>query len=134
MKPTHLLVTPLLAGLAAAATLIGAPAQAQSVDPNQVDPGYAQQQQDYQHQQQHYQDAQSAYDAQKDSYYATRDAYDQARARFHREQDAYDARYGAGAFEHYYRDHREAYDDHYGPGAYDRDFGQEHFDDGGPRR
>jgi hypothetical protein len=55
-------------------------------------------------------------------------AYDHDRARFNRERDAYDARFGHGAFDRYYRLHPEDYDHHYGAGAWDRDFGG-HADD-----
>ncbi len=69
---------------------------------------YQQQQQDYQRAQAHYQD-------QADTYAARRDIYLRDRA-------AYDARYGSGAFVHYWRDHPAEYDEHYGVGAYDHDF------------
>jgi opacity protein-like surface antigen len=112
---------PLVASLA---VLMAATSGAASVQAQPADANSAGQQQDYQRQQDQYRGAQSDYQNQTEDYRAKQDAYQRDRARFERERSEYDARYGAGAFERYYREHREEYDNHYGRGAYDRDFAE----------
>ena len=124
------IATPLFAGIGVAALMFAASAHAQAVAPAPVDPNYVQQQQDYQQKQQEYQDSKSAYEAQKGVYHEQRDAYADARARFHREQVAYDDRYGAGAYYHHWRDRMDDYNSRYGAGAWERDFGAHGYYDG----
>ena len=107
---------PLVASMAVLMAAASAPVQAQ--------PDYAGQQQDYQRQQDQYHDAQSDYQRRTDDYEHRQDAYERDRSRFEHERAEYDARYGAGAFERYYREHREEYESRYGSGAFDRDFAE----------
>lgn len=102
---------PNLLALSAAALLGGA--SVASAQP--ADPGYAQQQQQYQGQQQQYQDSQAQYQHQQAVYKERRARYEAARA-------AYDADHGQGAFIQYYSAHPDEYDRLNGPGAYERDF------------
>lgn len=117
---------PLVAGLALLmATTSGvAPLQAQPADAQ-----YDGQQQDYQRQQDQYRDAQSDYQRRTDDYEHRQDAYERDRARFEHERAEYDERYGAGAFERYYRVHRDEYESRYGPGSFDRDFAERRYAD-----
>jgi|SRR6185312_11620412 len=100
-------------GLVAALALGGA-AIAHAQTYNSYD--YNQSQQQYQQAQEQYQRDQQAYQARHDAWLANRAVYDRARA-------DYDAEYGSGAFDAYYVDHPDAYDARFGAGAYARDFG-----------
>lgn len=76
----------------------------------------------YQNQQQAYQAAQDHYAAQSEAYADRRDAYEHEHARYLRARDDYDAHYGRGAYARYWRAHSDAYDTRFGPGAFEHDF------------
>lgn len=112
---------PLVASLA---VLMAMTSGAASVQAQPADPDSARQQQDYQQQQDQYRNAQSDYQRRTDDYNTRQEAYRHDRARFEHDRAEYDARYGAGAFERYWREHRDEYEKRYGEGAFDRDFAE----------
>jgi hypothetical protein len=117
----------------------GAPAQAQTYgqtyeqqvpatssqgyDPHGYNQQYQENERQYESQRRAYDNAYSAYQDQRDTYDAQRHAYEHRRRAYQRQRADYDAKYGPGAFESYFRYHPQEYDDRYGPGAYARDFG-----------